>query len=140
MLFLSHVVTFLGQLHFTRIYFFIVNTSAEQLLLQSNQFDTTVLLLDNTQFFRTANFSEQILLGRQIYSEYDICRRVSFSKQTLLHNIKFFRITAFSTKSLPQKRHFFRAAIFPEVLSTFKRSTTEQLFFFIKSNRTRGVA
>ena len=36
MLFLAHVETFLGQVHFMRNFFFTVNTSAEQLLLQSN--------------------------------------------------------------------------------------------------------
>ena len=36
MFFLAYVVTFLRQLHFTRNYFFTVNISAEQLLLNGN--------------------------------------------------------------------------------------------------------
>ena len=36
MFFLAYVVTFLGQVHFMRNFFFTVSTSAEQLLLQSN--------------------------------------------------------------------------------------------------------
>ena len=36
MFFLAYLVTFLDQVHFMRKYFFRVNTSAEQLLLQSN--------------------------------------------------------------------------------------------------------
>ena len=37
-------------------------------------------------------------------------------KQAVLQGIKFFRTVAFSTKSLPQKRYFFRTATFPEVV------------------------
>ena len=71
MLFLVQVVTFLGQLYFMRIYFFSINTSAEQLLFQSNQFKTIVtfleqVLLHSSYFFGGDTFSELLLLLAQL--------------------------------------------------------------------------
>ena len=118
MFFLAYVVTFLGQLHFTRNYFFTVNPSAQQYLVRHNSYvfraatfsehyflsaiilskqllirskTSTdnfyqLLVLQGSQFFRTTTIQED-----KFVQDIDIYRRISFSKQNLLRNIKFFQ-------------------------------------------------
>ena len=66
----SHICNdFSGQLHFRKSYFLqIVNTSSEQLRLQSNYFDTTVtfseqLLFWGSYFFRRLTSSRQLFIS-----------------------------------------------------------------------------
>ena len=98
------------------------HNSAQQLLLQSNQFDTAVTYLEQL-LFQKAYFSQQLLfqnsylfgakvllttsinsssLGQLVFQNsyykedkfiqnINIDRRISFSKQTLLQNIKVFQ-------------------------------------------------
>ena len=67
MFFLPYVVTLLAQLHSKRNYFFTVNTFAEQLLLQNNQFDAKLLSRSN-YLFRAATFLEHVFFLLSSYS------------------------------------------------------------------------
>ena len=119
MFFLAYVVTFLGQLHLTRNYFFTVNTSGQQLLLQSNQFDTTVTFSE--QFlFGTATFSEGLLL----LNNYSF-KTVTYSEQRFYRQLLsvlalqgcWFFIAATLGRQIcseywyPQKNFFFKALL-----------------------------
>ena len=81
--FLTYIVTFLGQVHFTTNYFFTVHTSARRLLLQSNQFDTTVTFLEQLLFQN--NYFSAIILSKQL-----LIRNKTSADQLFLENRQFF--------------------------------------------------
>ena len=109
MLFLAYLVTILGQLHFTRKHFLTVHISAEQLLPQSNQFNTTTsseqLLLQSSYFLGALLFffSKELLIFNNSYflSSY-------FFKIATYFTSYFFKITIFLNSWL--ERNFYRPA------------------------------
>ena len=73
MFFLASEVTFLGEVHFMRNFFFTGNTSAEQLLLLVRR---NIYFFGAATFFGVATFSEHLLL----LSSYSF-RTVTYSVQ-----------------------------------------------------------
>ena len=123
MLFLVYVVSFLGQLHFMRNYFFTVNISAQRLLLQSNQFDTTVifseqLLFQNAYFFSAITLSKQLLnrsknsinsssLGQLVFqNSYYSGRQICSEYRYLQENVFFEAGTSTKNQIFPDFRSF----------------------------------
>ena len=96
--FLTYIVTFLGQVHFTTNYFFTVHTSARRLLLQSNQFDTTV------------TFLEQLLFQNNYF-----LRIGSSLRAASMTNL--FRILISTEEFLFRSKHFYKTANFAEAYS-----------------------
>ena len=147
---------FSEQLHFRRTYFFIVSTSSQQLVLQSNKLDKNVtfseyLFLQSCYFFWIAFFKncqffsvefffqnnnslEWNFFRADTFSEdkpvqnKDIYRGATFSKQVLLYSIKYFRTAAFSTKVPFKNSYYFRKATFWKQLM-FQKSNIPQLTF-----------
>ena len=129
MLFLVYFFTILGQLHFTRNYFFTVNISAEQLLPQSNSFKATV------------SFSEQKVFGASIFSEHSLLLNSCFFKlpiiiwgetfndQLLLVNGQLFRGASFSEQPLFRKTNLFRIPISTERLPYSKHALLQIIKF-----------
>ena len=154
MFFLAYLVEFLGQLHITRNYVFTVNTSAEQLPLQSKQFDTTVseqLLLQSSYFSRTLVSSQQLffqnsyLFGAKLLpTSYYFLRIGSFLGQLVFQNSYYLGRQICSECRYLQKSFFFEVhtstkyqifqnnCFFNKVTSYFRK----QINFFRKSNRT----
>ena len=97
MFFLAYLVTFLGQVHFMRNYFFTVNTSVEQLLLQSSY------------FFGADSFSEHLLL----LSSYSF-KIVTYSEQHLFRKTNLLRISISTEEFLFRSRHFYKTSNFSE--------------------------
>ena len=103
----SRVTSFTKQLFFLSGYFFRTLTSSQQLFFQKliqSKTSTNQVSFESRQFFRAASFSEQLPSKK---TNTDIYRRSYFPKQTLLRTSSIF-----STKLLPQKRHFFKRAFF----------------------------
>ena len=98
---------------------FTVSTSSEQLVLQSNQVNTTVtfseqLFLQSCYCFGTATFSDlSLLLSRYLFF---FLEQQLFQGETSTENRQFFRTTTFREDKLVQvrirylqKSHFFEA-------------------------------
>ena len=159
MFFLAYLAAFFGQLHITRNYVFTGNTSAEQLPLQSKQFDTTVsqqLLLQSSYFYGAATFpkhlfllssslSKQLLIRSKTSTDQllllenrEFLRAASFSEQLLFRKTNLLRISIPTEEFLFRSTHFYKHQIFQsnfffnEVSSYFRK----KIFFFRRSNRT----
>ena len=137
MFFLAYIVTFLGQLHFTRNYFFTVNPSAQQYLVRHNSYA-----------FRAATFSERYFLSAIILSKQLLIRSKTstdnFYQLLILQGSQFFKTaTMWEDKFIQdiycylQKNLFFEAEsstkhqIFPGVYSEPLQTSKMECFCVI---------
>ena len=130
MFFLAYVVTFLGQLNFTRNYFFKVNAFAQRLLVQNNQFDTTVtfpeqLLFWNSYFFRRLTSSQQLLFQNSYLFKAKVVLTTSISssslgqlvfRNTYFRKINLFRISISIKEFLLRNRHFYKTSDYVDLV------------------------
>ena len=110
-LLLPYVVTISGQLHFTRNYFFTGNVSAEDVLPQSKQFDTTVtfseqLLLQNSYFLEGATFSEHSLRLSSYFLKISTYSERNLYRLLLLVNRQLFRQLVFQNRYFSEKQQY----------------------------------
>ena len=99
---LAYLATFSGQLYFRKRNFF--------KLLQSNCFDTVVILLkqlflQSSFFFEELRFRKSRFLASVIFSECLIFWSETYTEQSLVENRKFFRAVTF------RNSHFFGGEI-----------------------------
>ena len=102
-------------------YFSRTLTSSQQLLFQNSYLFGANFVPTSYYFLRIGSFLGQLVKFAQ---NIDIYRRVSFSKQTFLQNIRIFKIAAFSTNLLPTfwNSKFFGKAI-ENNICFFRRAT-----------------
>ena len=113
-------ITFSEQLLFWSSYFLNRLTSSHQLLFQNSYlFGAKVLPRTsiNSSSFRAAGFSEQLLQEDKFVQNIDIHRIISFSKQALLQNIKFFR------RCIQNPFKYVRWSVFAQSVKDFKPLT-----------------
>ena len=137
---LAFVTIFSEQRHFRRIYFFTVSTSSDQLILHSNQFDTTVafsewLFLQSCYFFGTATFSGLPLFKIATFLERNFYRAATSSiGSSSLEQLLFWRSNLFRVKISIEElrfsnRYFYTASNFNKASSSKEVVPLKNSFF-----------